>query len=300
MSAGLIPAQWLERISRLPADGGPSGAVWSAGANRLLTSLLAQFELEPAGPVLTGWTAAVLPVRRAEQLLALKLIWPNSESAGEPLALRLWGGNAAVRLVAADPGQGASLLELLDHTRDLNSVPDDEACEIIGGLLARLHIAAPPPIRTLTSLLDAQLPALAARTDLPRRMVTRVTGLAGELRTDPSVDATLLHTDLHYANVLAATREPWLAIDPKPMAGHPGFELQPLLRNRASELGSGAGFRWGIRNRLEIAAAAAGIDDELARAWTIVHTGIQCGWAAASGDAEGLSLHIRILKALEP
>ena len=31
----------------------------------------------------------------------------------------------------------------------------------------------------------------------------------------------LLHWDLHFENVLSAEREPWLAIDPKPLLGHP-------------------------------------------------------------------------------
>ena len=43
----------------------------------------------------------------------------------------------------------------------------------------------------------------------------------------------LLHTDLHYANVLGAYRSPWLAIDPKPMAGDVAFEVAPALWNRA-------------------------------------------------------------------
>jgi streptomycin 6-kinase len=42
----------------------------------------------------------------------------------------------------------------------------------------------------------------------------------------------LLHWDLHDENVLASGRAPWLAIDPKPLAGDPGFELWPALDNR--------------------------------------------------------------------
>jgi streptomycin 6-kinase len=46
-------------------------------------------------------------------------------------------------------------------------------------------------------------------------------------------DDRLLHWDLHYLNILAPhpadQREPWLAIDPKPLAGDPGFELLAAL-----------------------------------------------------------------------
>jgi streptomycin 6-kinase len=40
----------------------------------------------------------------------------------------------------------------------------------------------------------------------------------------------LLCTDLHAGNILAAEREPWLAIDPKPYIGDPCYDvLQHLL-----------------------------------------------------------------------
>src|SRR5204862_81722 len=40
----------------------------------------------------------------------------------------------------------------------------------------------------------------------------------------------LLCTDLHHDNVLAAAREPWLAIDPKPYVGDPAYDtLQHML-----------------------------------------------------------------------
>jgi streptomycin 6-kinase len=44
-------------------------------------------------------------------------------------------------------------------------------------------------------------------------------------------DALLLHTDLHAGNVLAAEREPWLAIDPKPYVGDPAYEMTQHIFN---------------------------------------------------------------------
>jgi streptomycin 6-kinase len=44
----------------------------------------------------------------------------------------------------------------------------------------------------------------------------------------------LLCTDLHAGNVLAAQREPWLVIDPKPYVGDPTYDaLQHILNSRA-------------------------------------------------------------------
>jgi len=46
----------------------------------------------------------------------------------------------------------------------------------------------------------------------------------------------LLVTDLHAGNVLAARREPWLAIDPKPYIGDPAYDATQHLLNCAERL----------------------------------------------------------------
>jgi streptomycin 6-kinase len=43
--------------------------------------------------------------------------------------------------------------------------------------------------------------------------------------------AVLLCTDLHAGNVLAAEREPWLAIDPKPFVGDPAYDTVQHMLN---------------------------------------------------------------------
>src|SRR4029077_4141177 len=50
-------------------------------------------------------------------------------------------------------------------------------------------------------------------------------------------EQVLLHQDLHGWNVLAAQREPWLVIDPKPLVGEREFGLAPIIRSQ--ELGAG-------------------------------------------------------------
>ena len=41
----------------------------------------------------------------------------------------------------------------------------------------------------------------------------------------------LLCTDLHAENILAAEREPWLAIDPKPFIGDPAYDATQHMLN---------------------------------------------------------------------
>ena len=70
----------------------------------------------------------------------------------------------------------------------------------------------------------------------------------------------LLHQDLHGDNVLAAEREPWLAIDPKPLAGEREFGIAPIVRSR--ELGHS---RREVLGRLDRLVTELGLDRERAR-----------------------------------
>ena len=307
-AAALVPAPFRESVRQFSAEdgavGGPSGSDWAAGLPRLLAEVLDQWGLEPLGPGATGWTAVVVPVRRDGKRLALKLVWPHIEARDEPLVLRHWDGRGAVRLVAADPGRGALLLEALDPTRDLRGLDIDQACTVAGSLLTELNVPAPPGLRPLSAFaLDQRDRIAVTQGALPRRMLTRLTGLVRDLTDDPSCDATLVHTDLHYENVLASLpgsdRPDWLAIDPHAMAGHPAVEFQPLLRNRVDEYDTGAGLRRQVRRRLEVATEAAGADEDLALAWSYVVTAMEARWAAERGDAERHTFNVALLKALD-
>ncbi len=159
------------------------------------------------------------------------------ESEFEHLALQRWHGDGTVLLLRADPRRWALLLERL-HPRDLTSIGDLEACEIVAGLYPRIHVPALPQLRTITSYVErwtADLDALPADAPIPRRMREQCVSLARDLVADPASVGVIIHGDLHYENVLAADREPWLVIDPKPMSGDPHYESAPMLWNRWDE-----------------------------------------------------------------
>ncbi len=284
-----------------PADRGLRGAgidgsSWLRALPSLLDERLSDWDLTPAGSAVHGVCAMVLPVTRADEALMLKLSWPHVEAVTEHLALRHWAGEGAVRLVAAQPSSYALLLEALDPAADLSEIYIDEACEVIGGLLARLNVPAPPPITRFADLVGGWLEPLRAHpTSLPRRMVDR----ALEVFDGAEPANALLHMDLHYQNVLAGDREPWLAIDPKPVAGPPGFEIYPALRNRVAEYGTGSALRWQVRRRVELISEAAGIDWDEAREWSIVRALLNAYESAQGGDRDQTTLHLAIAQALD-
>jgi streptomycin 6-kinase len=304
----LIPAHFAHRVIGFEPDGYASGEEWIADLPGLLADLLAEWELEPIGPASNGVCALVLPVRLhgshreaagVSGEAVLKVSWPHPEAATEHLALQTWNGHGAVRLLRADPGRFAVLLERL-HSRDLTGVDIEDACGVIGNLLTTLRRPPHPRVPSLAAYASRQATVLrSAPPVIPRRYLDQAAALAHELVARPPVEDRLLHTDLHYTNILAAYRSPWLAIDPKPMAGDPCYEVAPALWNRPEDLGEGSAIRWSLRRRLEIICERAGLDEGRARAWTIVREAANAvDYARDPACRDRVSLAVMIIKAM--
>jgi streptomycin 6-kinase len=248
--------------------------------------LVEEWDLTPDGAPVYGSSAVVLPVRGPDGDAAVLKVWvPHDESVHEHLALQHWHGRGAVRLLRADPRRSAMLLERL-HPVDLTGLWDLEACEVVAGLYGRLHVPAPPQLRPLTSYVDrwsTQLAALPRSAPVPRRLVDQAAALGRDLVADPASVGTMIHGDLHYENVLAADREPWLAIDPNPMSGDPHYEVAPMLWNRWPELAGDV--RGGVRRRFHTLVDAAGFDEERARDWVVVRMMHNALWRLADDAA---------------
>jgi streptomycin 6-kinase len=245
---------------------------------------LERWELRLAGPSMYGRVSLVLPVVRPDGTQAvLKLQQRDEETEGEWLALRTWAGDGAVRLLEHDAATGTLLLERAGPGLHLSSVQDGrEATRILAGLLARLSsVAAPEGLRRLGDVAARMLHRVPAAVELladeeERRLLRDCAAAVREVAGEPG--DRLLHWDLHFDNVLAAEREPWLVIDPKPLAGDPGFELLPALWNRFDE----DEVLW----RFDLMTEALGLDRERARAWTLARV-LQNGvWEAESGEEE--------------
>ncbi|MCW8375659.1 aminoglycoside phosphotransferase family protein [Streptomyces justiciae] len=275
---------------------GAAGRAFIAGLPERAERFLAEWDLRLDGDAMHGVAALVLPVLRADGSGAvLKLQLLDDESEGEPVALRVWDGDGAVRLLDHDPPTGTMLLERLDPARMLSYVPDTrEAVLVIARLLAQLTaVPAPDGMRRLGDIARAMLErtswALERITDPEARgLVADCAAAVREVVDEPG--DRLLHWDLHYDNVLGADRADWLAIDPKPLAGDPGFDLLPAIHNR---------FDPGeVRRRFDAMTDVLGLDRARARAWTLGRVLQNCLWEIEDGrplEAEQLEIVRRLV-----
>jgi streptomycin 6-kinase len=269
--------------------GEPGGAAWLERLPELVAACAEQWSLRVLGAFEPAHISLVLGVERAEGAPAvLKVSFPEPESEHEAAALEHWRGDGAVLLLEHDPDRRALLVERCDPGSQLWAVGDeDEANRIAAGVLRRLwrQPAAGHGFRRLdveAARWAEELPRdwQAAGRPFEPALLDEAVSTCRELAQDQP-GQVVLHQDFHGGNVLRAAREPWLAIDPKPLLGERAFDAASLLRDRRWLLREpGAARR--IRRRLDLLASELELDRERARRWGIVHA---LAWGV-SGDGK--------------
>ena len=276
---------------RAQAEGRPAWDDWLARAPRLSDELVEEWRLRVDGPTMSGNCAMVVPVRTEDDRAGvLKITWPHWEAETEHLALRAWQGDGAVELWRADPHRFALLLERARPDRDLHALDVLEACEVVARLYGRLHRSPLPQTRRLSELCQEwvdRLPPLAEANLISRRFVSQADRLLRDFAADPETDSALIHSDLHFFNVLAAEREPWLVIDPKPLSGDPAYEVAPLLWNRWEEAMSAESPRDALLDRLYTVVDVAGLDEDRVRDWIVVREVCNVLWTYEEHLSDG-------------
>jgi streptomycin 6-kinase len=262
------------------------GRVWLEGLPDLVEACAERWRLRIGAPFPTAYTSLTVPAHLADGTdVVLKIPFADRESEHEHLALSLWDGDGAVRLLERDSRLGAILIERCFPGTPLSGSGQDIGLDVLAGLLPRLwKPATAPPFRALaeeTAWWASHLRENWERAGKPysERLVDAALDALQAL-PDSQGEQVLLHQDLHGDNVLRAEREPWLAIDPKPLVGEREFGVAPIVRS--FEFGHS---RDDVRRRLDRLTSELGLDRERARLWSMAQT---LAWSIGS---EYLPLH---------
>ena len=254
------------------------GAAWLDSLPQLVEECAELWSLRVGEPFPESHVSLVIPVQRGEGMLAvLKINFPSVESEDEAHAIEHWRGKGAVRLLEHDSERRALLVERCVPGTPLWAVADDEqATAIAAGVLRRLWRPPPEghvfrPLAEESARWAVELPAIWERLGRPfeRLLLDEAIAACLDLGSDQG-EAVILHQDFHGGNVLRAEREPWLAIDPKPLVGEREFDAGGYLRDRRELLLRSGAVRL-VRRRLDALVAELGISRERTRRWGIAH-----------------------------
>lgn len=251
---GEAQMRWLEQLPRLVAA---MCERWSLALGPAFPDLSYNF-VAPA--TLTDGTAAVL-----------KLCFPDPDGdfLHEEAATRAFAGGACVRLLDSDLDSSALLLERVQPGTMLHHLHDDVAETSIAASIMRRLRRSPPPDHSFPTALE-WIDSARSPTAIPGRKAAlpwaqNALERTRELALEPG--EMLLHGDVHHYNILAAEREPWLAIDPHGVVAHPEWEVAPFLINNLEQFNRSD---WGkvIRRRADQTADELSLDCRVLYAWS--------------------------------
>jgi streptomycin 6-kinase len=248
----------------------PGGAEWVERLPRLVRECSEQWSLRLGEAYEYGYVSLAARAELPDGTsVVLKVGFPHRESEHEADALTHWDGQGAVRLLAYDRERHALLLERCEPGTSLLELPAErEAYRLAAGVLGRL--GRPPALghsfRELAVDAARWVDVLPERYEqlgrpFERRLLDEA--VAAFLELPPTQgELVVCHQDFHRGNVLRAEREPWLAIDPKPVLAEREFDAAALVRDGDGDLG------W----RLDFLSSELALDRERVRRWALAHT----------------------------
>ncbi|MFD3591555.1 aminoglycoside phosphotransferase family protein [Nocardia sp. NPDC058640] len=298
------------------ANFGQAGARWIDELPGVVAGLAARWGLvELSAPFRGGTHAYVAAARRTDgSWVVLKVPVVDEENVAEATALHVYAGDGAVRLLDFDAASGALLLEwarpgteLLNQPGfpSLEGLPENAAKVAFAcGLYRRLRRPADtipaglPPFPLATEIVTGLRERLAVPNSalselLSDQLRDAVDSWCGELSA-PDGPLLIVNRDTHLGNIVAAEREPWLLIDPKPCLGEAAFDAGFLLMIQIQSNPT----REHADTVIAATAAALDVDPERARGWALVRVVAELGWAIEDEDHDMLTLHSSVANTL--
>ena len=262
----------------------------------MFADYLARWKLLPDGEPIRTSTSRLLPVRSARYGSAMLKVAVVEEEARAGRLLGWWAGQGAVRVLARTGA--ATLMERARNQGSLAELArdgrDDEASRIICATVASLHAVRskpPPHLTPLARWFEPLEPAARDHGGVWRVCASVAAGLLARPQ-DPGV----LHGDIHHRNILDFGPRGWLAIDPKGLRGEQTFDYANLFCN-PDPVTAGTPARLG--RRLDVVAAAAGLERWRLLDWVIAWSGLSAAFLLQDGQPPAEALRIAELAVAE-
>jgi streptomycin 6-kinase len=273
-----LPEKFVRIITKAH---GAKGAEWLAELPGLIWEIEERWSLEAGKPFQNLSYNYVAPCSfRAGGEAVLKIGFPeeNSPVLGEAETLKFYNGSGAAKLLRIDEENLTLLLEKLNpgkHLKDIFQNDKAKSVEIAIEVLQKIR-SKPPEDHNFIRLEDWFANFGKARnTNFPSQAVSKAQKFYEELSTDESF---LLHGDFHHENVLSASREAFLAIDPKGVIGQIGYEISVFLNDHAWWLEGDDCLREKLNDALLKFSEAFEIEAHALRKWAYAQGVLSAWW----------------------
>jgi streptomycin 6-kinase len=283
-----IPEGFVQQIIAVHGD---EGLAWLERLPTILARCEQRWGLTLASPFAPLSFHYAAPAMRADGTpVVVKVCAPTGEFEQEAEALQLFDGHGMVRLLDYHRDDEVLLLERLVPGTLLGTLEDDEAATSAAATVMRQLWRPVSAGHPFPSVIDWGRGFVRLRQHydggtgpFPAALLTEAETLYAELCA--SMAATvLLHGDLHHDNILAAERQPWLAIDPKGVIGEPVYETGALLRNPLPDLLKMPQPGRILARRVDQLSEELGFDRRRVRDWALAQAVLSVWWGIEDSD----------------
>jgi streptomycin 6-kinase len=264
---------------------GEAGRAWLEQLPAALAACARQWSLtlQPPFPQLS-YNYVAPAVRADGARVVIKAGCPqDQEFLSETEALRLFNGRGMVQLLQFDRERRVMLLERVEPGVSLRHEADPErVVSVAAEVMQRLWqpVEAGHPFLTVEGwgkgFERTRRRYGGTSGTLPAALFDRAEAIYADL-VQSMVDRVLLHGDLHHDNILTATRQAWLAIDPKGVVGEPAYETAPLLLNMFS--GETPQMDKILAKAIVQLAEEIGLDKERVHGWSLARSVLSALWS---------------------
>jgi streptomycin 6-kinase len=225
-----------ELVTHVTAICGVRGEIWFDRLPETIRGLEQDWSIEVGRPFPGIEFNFVAEATMNGKPAAVKIAPPfeRTEIFAEAKYLRTRNGEGAIRFIAEDRERHAFLMERAFPGEALFKVFENEPSAIVEPAIDVLRSILRPPPADMTDVgsLDAWFENFRRyrATEFPKNYAEKAFEIYGRLSTQP--DRTFyLHGDFHPGNIVTSDRGPVLAIDPKGIVGHIGYDLAVFLNN---------------------------------------------------------------------
>jgi len=225
------------------------------------------------------YVAACIQADGSEVVLKIGFPEDASEFANEVKMLRLYGGVGAIRIFRSDETRYAMLLEKVSPGVSLGEMvltDDENSVSVAIDILKKIARPAPKENKGFHLLTDWIGGMKKAGGTEFSEAAKKALKFFDKFSTQ---EKFMLHGDFHHENILSATREPYLVIDPKGLIGGTGYDIGVFLNNHRNWLDGRADQKGKLERAVEQFAGSFEISVKDIEKWAYIQAVLSAWWS---------------------